>query len=242
MVMSSQVLSTGGFILEMNNTLLSIDPGPGAIVHAARLGFDLESLEGVLLSHRHLDHCGDANVMVEAMTHGGFNKSGLVFAPGQALYEDPVVLRYLWRYVAGLRTIEGNKEYMCGKVPFRTSMAHRHGNTETYGFLFQGQGYTLGYLPDTRYFPELSSFYNCDICIISTLLLQRGKVDHLAVPDVIALLREMSPSTTILTHFGMTIWKTGVDKVADRIAQETGRPVIAAKDGMRLNLPDMVQQ
>ena len=38
MVMSSQVLSTGGMILEMDDTLLSIDPGPGAIVHANREG------------------------------------------------------------------------------------------------------------------------------------------------------------------------------------------------------------
>lgn len=236
MVMTSQVLSTGGLLLEMNNTLLSIDPGPGAIVHAARLGFDLEKLEGVLLSHRHLDHCGDANVMVEAMTHGGFNRGGLVFAPGQALYEDPVILRYLWRYVGGLRTIEEEKEYTCGKLSFRTSMAHRHSDAETYGFLFSGESCTLGYIPDTRYFPELSSFYKCDVCIVSTLLMQRGKVDHLSVPDVIELLKDIAPSTTILTHFGMTMCRTGVDLVAETISQATGRRVIAAKDGMQFKL------
>jgi pimeloyl-ACP methyl ester carboxylesterase len=86
------------------------------------------------------------------------------------------------------------------------------------------------------------SFYKCDICIISNLLLQRGKVDHLAVPDVIELIKEISPSTAILTHFGMTMLKTGVDKTADRIAQATGSRVIAAKDGMQLVLPDLIKQ
>jgi len=238
-VMSTQALSTGGFILEMNDTLLSIDPGPGAIVHSARMGLDLEKLEGVLLSHRHLDHCGDVNVMIEAMTHGGFHKRGSVFAPRQALYEDPVILRYLWDYASTAEVLEGNSRYTCGKLGFHTSMPHRHGEAETYGFLFQGRDYTLGYLPDTRYFPELSTFYRCDICIISMLLLRRGKVDHLSVPDVITLLKEISPSTAILTHFGMTIWREGAENVADRIAQASGKAVIAAKDGMTLPLAEL---
>lgn len=129
-VMSSQVLSTGGFILEMNNTLLSIDPGPGAIVHAARLGFDLESLEGVLLSHRHLDHCGDANVMVEAMTHGGFNKSGLVLLPGRPC------MRTRWFCVTCGDTLQGSgplreiKNTCAEKSPsgLHGPQAREHGN------------------------------------------------------------------------------------------------------------------
>jgi ribonuclease BN (tRNA processing enzyme) len=239
-VMSSQVLSTGGIILKMNGTMLSIDPGPGAIIRATQERINIENLDGVLISHRHLDHCGDVNVMIEAMTRGGFNKKGVVFAPRQAIYEDPVVLKYLWKYVEEVQPIGERNMYRCKNLSFETSMLHKHGGAETYGFIFYGKNYTVAYLPDTRYFEELVSFYACDICIISTLLLQRGKVDHLSVPDVMLLVKEINPSTAILTHFGMQVWRKGVDIVADKIYQATGVNVIAAKDGMVLNLDDLL--
>lgn len=241
MVMSSQVLSTGGIILEMNDTLLSIDPGPGAIVNAARQGLSLDKLKGILLSHRHLDHSGDVNVMIEAMTRGGYERNGIIFAPAQALYEDPVILRYLWSYVEAVQELKPRQLYSCGKLKFETSMEHHHGEAETYGFIFHGRNYTLGYLPDTRYFPELAVFYKCNILIISNLLLHRGKVDHLSVFDVVELLKDTKPDTAILTHFGMRMWRTGVDSVADKVAQKTGIDVIAAKDGMHLDLLGLVR-
>lgn len=241
-VMSTQSLSTGGIILEMGGNLLSIDPGPGAIVHATRMGIPLEKLKGILLSHRHLDHCGDVNVMIEAMTCGGYYKRGAVFAPAQALYEDPVVLRYLWDYAKDVHLLEERQSYTCGSLKFETSMAHRHGEAETYGFLFHGRDYTLGYLPDTRYFPELASFYKCNLLIISTLLLYKGKVDHLCASEVAELLKEIKPDAAVLTHFGMRIWRKGVDTVAEKIAQKTGLNVIAAKDGMRLEIPALLKR
>lgn len=235
-VMSSQVLSTGGIILKMDDTLLSIDPGPGAIVHGIQQGLNLHELQGILLSHRHLDHCGDVNVMIEAMTRGGYHHEGVVFAPGQALYEDPVVLRYLWNYVETVQQLEPEREYCCGNLSFETSMPHRHQGAETYGFLFHGSRLKVGYLPDTGYFPELASFYKCNLLIVSNLLLLKGKVDHLCVSEVVALLNDIRPDKAILTHFGMQMFNAGVDMVAQQIAQETGLDVIAAKDGMCLEI------
>lgn len=234
MIMPRQLLNTGGIILEMDNTLLSIDPGPGAIVHGVREGIDLGELQGILLSHRHLDHSGDVNVMIEAMTRGGYERKGVVFAPGEALYEDPVVLRYLWSYVGAIQQLEPCTQYRCGNLNFETSMPHQHGGTETYGFLFHGSRLTLGYLPDTRYFPELASFYKCNLLIVSNLLLHKGKVDHLCVSEVVTLLKEAKPDKAVLTHFGMRMFNTGVDLAAQKIADKTGLEVIAAKDGMRL--------
>jgi len=240
-VMTSQVLSTGGFILEIKNTLLSVDPGPGAVLRAAQEKINISRLDGVLISHRHLDHCGDVNVMIEAMTRGGFRKKGMVFAPRQALSDDPVVLNYLRNYVENIQPIEGLKFYRCCSLEFKTSMPHKHGDAETYGFIFYGGDYSLSYIPDTRYFNELSEFYRSDISIISTLMLQRNKnIDHLSVPDVISLIKEHKPQAAILTHFGMQIYKTGVDIVADKISQAAGIKVIAAKDGMIINLKELL--
>ncbi|NLK00662.1 MAG: MBL fold metallo-hydrolase [Clostridia bacterium] len=239
-VMARQILSTGGFILEMNDTMMSIDPGPGAIVRAAQEEINVDYLDGVLISHRHLDHCGDANVMTEAMTCGGYWKKGVVFAPGQAIYEDSVILKYLWDYVGKVQVIEEGKAYRCGNVDFETSMAHMHGEAETYGFIFRGEDYKLAYMSDTRYFEELSKFYSSDICIFSTVLVEPGRAYHLSLPDIEKLVEVIKPSTAILTHFGMYVLDLGVDNAADRIRQATGINTIAAKDGMSLNLRELL--
>ena len=67
-MVAKQVAASGGLFLEDNGTSISLDPGPGAIVGYARSGVDLTTLDAIVLSHRHLDHTGDVNVMVEAMT------------------------------------------------------------------------------------------------------------------------------------------------------------------------------
>ncbi|HBT20829.1 MAG TPA: MBL fold hydrolase [Peptococcaceae bacterium] len=240
-VMTTQVLSTGGFILEIKNTMLSVDPGPGAVLRAAQEKVNINKLDGVLISHRHLDHCSDVNVMIEAMTGGGYKRKGVVFAPKQALYDDPVILNYLRNYVERIQPIEGLKPYSCRNLKFKTSIPHKHGDAETYGFIFYGSNYSLSYIPDTRYFRELAEFYKSSICIISTLMLHRNKnIDHLSVPDVICLIEEIKPQVAVLTHFGMQIYKEGVDKVADKISQAVGIRVIAAKDGMVIHLQELL--
>ncbi len=54
-------------------TEMHLDPGPGALVRATSAvpPCDPVKLDALLLSHKHLDHAGDINVMIEAMTTGG---------------------------------------------------------------------------------------------------------------------------------------------------------------------------
>jgi len=44
--------------------------------------------------------------MIEAMTEGGFKKRGTLFAPRDALEEDPVVLKYVMGYVEKVEVLE----------------------------------------------------------------------------------------------------------------------------------------
>src|SRR5438105_11894948 len=92
-MVAKQVAASGGLFLEDGNTRISLDPGPGAVVQYAQHKIDLTTLDAIVISHRHLDHSGDVNVMIEAMTDGGFSHRGTMFCPSDALDEDPVVLR-----------------------------------------------------------------------------------------------------------------------------------------------------
>ena len=67
-MVSRQLAASGGLWLNLKGTEILIDPGPGCIVQSTRRKLNAEKLSAIILSHRHLDHVGDANVMIEAMT------------------------------------------------------------------------------------------------------------------------------------------------------------------------------
>ncbi|MCX7911999.1 MAG: MBL fold metallo-hydrolase, partial [Dehalococcoidales bacterium] len=84
-MVSKQLAASGGIWLNLAGTQILLDPGPGSLVQATRRRLNPEKLDAIILSHRHLDHSSDANVMIEAMTNGGFRRRGWLFAPQDAL-------------------------------------------------------------------------------------------------------------------------------------------------------------
>jgi len=235
-----QILASGGLWVEMADARLHLDPGPGALVQATKRKLDPTKLDAIVLSHRHLDHSADANVMIEAMTTGGFHRRGQVFAPRDAYDDDPVILRYLRSYVKELHVIEEGGEYQVGEVRFRAPVRHDHPG-ETYGLTFESPGCRWSYLVDTRYFPALAQHYRAEVMVIHTVRLEESEIYHLSIPDAKRLIEAIRPRTAILTHFGMTLWRAKPWLVAERLSQETATEVIAARDGMRFELAGAAQ-
>ena len=71
-MVTRQLAASGGMWFDLNGTRLLIDPGPGCIVQTNKRKLNPENLSAIIVSHRHLDHSADVNVMVESMTTGGF--------------------------------------------------------------------------------------------------------------------------------------------------------------------------
>jgi len=136
-VVMKQLRASGGVWLSVGKTNLYIDPGPGALVRclSSKPKLEASTLDGILLTHKHLDHSSDVNVMIEAMTDGGFKKRGVLFAPSDALEEDPVVLKYVKDYVKKVEILKENSEYQIGEIEFSTARRHEH-RVETYGINF----------------------------------------------------------------------------------------------------------
>jgi len=239
-VVTKQLRSSGGVWMSVGETNLYIDPGPGALVRCLNSKPKLEpsTLDGILLTHKHLDHSGDVNVMIEAMTEGGFKKRGVLFAPEDALEEDPVVLRYLRNYVENVIVLKESTEYRIGEISFSTAQKHRH-RVETYGINFKIKPHSLSLISDTKFFPELPNLYRGEILIINVVRLKPvvdEPIEHLSVDDVKTILKKAKPKLTILTHFGMTMIRAKPWEVASELGKELGLKVIAASDGMKLDL------
>jgi len=238
-MVATQILASGGLWLSLNGTEILVDPGPGCIVQSTKRKLRADKLSAIILSHRHLDHSGDANVMIEAMTQGGFKPHGWFFTPADALDNEPVMFSYLKDYLDGIEILQAGKSYTIGNVSFITPIRHIH-PVETYGMLFQTGGHSFSYIADTRYFEDLPRIYASELLIINVVFVQDNPpADHLTVSDVSRIITEVKPKAAILTHFGMGMWRAKPWEIAQRLSQETGIRVIAARDGMRFDLSQL---
>lgn len=240
-VVINQLLATGGIWLSLGGTEILIDPGPGSLVYAIKKKLEPDKLSAIILSHRHLDHSADANIMVEAMTRGGFNPRGRLFAPADALETEPVIYSYLRNYLEGIEILAEGKSYSVGNISFTTPLRHVHG-VETYGMIFQTEKRTFSYITDSRFFEGLLHSYRGELLIINTVRLDTSHpYDHLSVPDAKQIITAVKPKIAILTHFGMGLFKAKPWEVAQKLSEETGVRVIAARDGMRFDFSELGQ-
>ncbi|MDP2931849.1 MAG: MBL fold metallo-hydrolase [Chloroflexota bacterium] len=238
-MVANQLLASGGMWLSLSGTELLLDPGPGCIVQSTKRKLKANKLSGIILSHRHLDHVGDVNVMVEAMASAGFKRHGWLFAPSDALNTEPVIFSYLRDYLEGIQVLEEGKTYTIGNVSFTTPLRHIH-PVETYGMVFKTLRHTFSYIVDTRYFDRLLQSYGGELLIINVVFLEEGRpFDHLSVPDARHIIAELKPKVAILTHFGTTMWRARPWEIAQKLTEETGVKVVAARDGMRFDLSQL---
>jgi ribonuclease BN (tRNA processing enzyme) len=235
-MVANQIQASGGLWLNLNGTEILMDPGPGSIVQSTKRNLRAYKLKAIILSHRHLDHSGDLNVMVEAMTQGGFEPRGKVFLPADALGPEPVLFSYLIDYLDSVEILKAGKSYTAGDVSFSTPIRHKH-LVETYGIKFKAGERSFSYIADSRFFDGLIESYKSELIIINVVFVKpKDGIDHLSIGDAEKIINGIKPKAAILNHFGMSIWKAHPWELADDLSQKTGTKVLAARDGMVFDL------
>jgi ribonuclease BN (tRNA processing enzyme) len=241
-MVANQIQASGGLWLNLNGTEILIDPGPGSIVQTTKRKLKADKLKAIILSHRHLDHSGDINIMVEAMTQGGFEPRGKVFAPADALGTEPVLFSYLIDYLDSLEILKEGKSYNIGEISFSTPVRHQH-SVETYGLKFSVGERSFSYIADSRYFDGLIDNYKTEMIILNVVFMKpRDGIAHLSILDAEKIISGIKPKTAILNHFGMSVWKANPWNVAEQLTQRTGIKVLAAQDGMIFDLNTLDQK
>lgn len=237
-VMARQLRYSAGTWIELEGTQLLLDPGPGTLLRSRKVRppLDSERLSGIILSHRHLDHSTDVNVMVEAMADGGRRRHGVLLAPRDALEgEDPVVLRYPRPFLERIEPLAEGRAYQIGEVEVRP-VRHLHGMVETYGLVLNSAEGRLGFVVDTKFTPELGDRYaGCDLLVLNVVRREwTPDVDHLSLPEAIELIQGVRPKLAVLTHFGMTMLRGNPRELGAQVSQQLGIPVIGANDGQTI--------
>lgn len=245
-VVARQFRASGGMWLRLGQTQIHVDPGPGALVRALSHvpPCNPRELDGIVLSHKHLDHAGDVNVMIEAMTSGGFRPRGVLLAPADALEGEAVVFAYAQRFVDRIEVSrERSGPHIIGEVEIRTSIRHVHA-VETYGLHFSAHGQTVSYLPCGRWFEGLAADYAAhkpSVLVINVLRFRDGMdVDHLTFDHARAVIEEVGAPVTVMQHFGTKMLEQDPRRLAVELEDSLGRRVIAAHDGMRVDIDQEV--
>jgi len=239
-MVAKQIRASGGMWFRFDGertTQIHVDPGPGALVRATSAvpPCDPMQLDALVLSHKHLDHSGDINVMIEAMTLGGFIRRGALLAPRDAFEGEPVIFPYAARFVPVHHVIgEKTGPYHVNDVEVRTSIRHHHG-CETYGLHFTHEGTRISYMPCGRFFGGLAEDYAAakpEVLIINVLRYRDTmKVDHLTFDQAKHVLSIVRPKVAVMTHFSTKMLEQGPDRLARELEDELGFRVLAAHDG-----------
>lgn len=160
----SQVPRTAGFILTVDGLRLYVDPGPGAVVRAQEAGIDLGAIDGVFISHGHLDHYSGAESVIEGMCWGMFARRGLLMAPSQMLEEDRLLSRYHQGMTITPTGYKGGPKVVLLKANQAIKIKDAvltpipvHHAAENYGFILRTENIAIGYTSDTNYIKSYST-------------------------------------------------------------------------------------
>ena len=235
-VVAKQLRASGGILLKQEKDYLLIDPGPGCLVQLAKLKIPLNHIKGIIVSHIHLDHSADLNIIIDAITEGGLKKRGTLFIPEEAL-SNCIPLPYLRDFLKNIVILTEHTTYSVESFSFKTSSKLLHG-AENYGFIFYlNNQKKLGLITDTLFFDNLlQDFQGVNYLILHTLRLKSKKgILHLSIEDAKKILKTLCPEMAILTHFGMTMLKANPFKLARELTQELQIKVISAYDRMKVS-------
>ena len=239
-VVGKQLRASGGFILKVNDTQFHVDPGPGSLVRAFENGINLRANTAILASHNHLNHAADLNSVIDAMTYGGMDKTGILVGNKTVLGNSPTAKPYLTDFHKNLmeRIIELNsgKRIAIQDVEIEALPAN-HSDPDTVGFKFYTPEFILSYSSDTTYSRDLITKYkDSDILILNVVGPQGEKMqNHLNSDDAIKIIDKVNPKLAVITHFGIKMIKANPLYEGRHIQSETGIQVLTAKDGMRIS-------
>ena len=232
----SQMRASGGIWVSYEWTSILIGPGPGSLVKCLKAKLDPAGLDAIIVTHAHIDHCNDLNIMIEAMTHGGSQKRGSVFLPADMLSTQSILLDYFRELPLAVTSFKEKGLYKIEAVDFETPVKHIH-LVETYGLKFIFGKKSVSLIVDTKYFDGLIECYKADILIINTVFIEPvPTANHLSLREAAQMISRINPQEAYLTHFGRDIIKNNPDTLAADISRQSGIKIIAAKDGMEISL------
>lgn len=232
--MGRQLRKTAGTIIEGEEASFYLDPGPGSLVHCQ--DYDTGKLEGVFVSHGHLDHYTDSEPLIELISLIEDNPCTLM-APETVLkgYGDveQSVSNYHQEMCMDVVNLSEKEETEVEGLRIETQEMF-HNEPKCRGLKVSEDGQKIGFWIDTKYVDELTEFYSdCDTIVINCFFPRDvNSRKHTTVNDVPKILEDLEASTAITTHFGKTFLESDMEEEKAWLKDKVEQKIIFAEDGM----------
>ncbi len=217
---------TGGFRIHTEKLKIHVDPGPGAVLRMAELGYKAEDTDVLIVSHNHMDHGSDANLIGEAMNAFGLEKLGVYVGSKNTVYEphcNNIVLPYVAnRFKATYFPAPDERLSFTHKgegIEMKTTPI-KHPEPTGWGFVMNIESKKIGYTSDTLYYEGLGArFKGVDVLIANVAKVKPSSWgQHLTVKgDFERLLAESQPKKMVVYHMGEEIIHYGRERLAKEL-------------------------
>ena len=231
--LTNQTRKTAGTIVESEKASIYIDPGPGSIVHSQDK--NKEKLKGLIVTHSHLDHYGDAEAIIEQISYK-YNNSCKLMAPvtvidGYGEYK-PAISDYHQNLCTDVVNLT-DKDTELDDLEIE-SQEMFHNEPKCRGLKISDGEEKIGFWTDTRYSEELLEFYEeCDILVINCAKPHNEKSrNHTSMQDIPKILENSEASTAIITHFNSKFLEADMAEEENWLKERVSQKVIFAQDGM----------
>ncbi|UCE29480.1 MAG: MBL fold metallo-hydrolase [Candidatus Bathyarchaeota archaeon] len=243
----TQKRKTAGIRILSETLNMHVDPGPGALIQSLVTGLDPQKIREILVSHSHPDHYTDAEVLIEAMTHGTTKRRGVLAASRSALSGnkvcDPVISKYHQQMPDKVIELKSDVAFDIADSKIVATKA-RHTDPDTIGFRLENQDFgDVAYSSDTAFFKGVGKQYRGVRLLLLCVMRPSGKPwrGHMTTDDAIKIVEEACPEMVVMTHFGMQMIFSGPYRESKLIEEATGVPTTAALDGMRISVGEEIQ-
>jgi len=237
LVASKQLRASGGIMLVIGESQFHIDPGPGALVAAAKNQINLRANTAVLVSNNDLLNCNDVNAVIDAMTYGGTDRNGVLVANNTLVNgteeSKPFLTKLHQSFVERIIVLNKGQKLAIEDIEIH-ALPTIHPDPNAVGFKFLAPEFTLVYSSDTGYSKELVKEYmGADILILNVSEPGSEKAEYWLNSDTATrIIQEVNPKLAIITHFGIKMLKSDPLYEGREMQKKTNIQVIAAKDGM----------
>jgi ribonuclease BN (tRNA processing enzyme) len=237
-VTSKQKRGSGGIIINTEGVQFHIDPGPGSLIMAREYKINPRDTTCLISTSNDINLCNDINCMIEAMTHNGLDKKGVLIV-NEILYNgnhenNPYLTKYHRTCVEKSIAVSYNKKIGINDIELKTLPCY---GTLNIGLKIISSNYTIVYSSKTEYNNNLIEEYkNSDILILNVSSPGDNKVEgNLCINDVIKIANQVKPQLLIITGFGIKMLNIDLLSETRRIQKETNVQTITAKDGLEIN-------
>lgn len=239
-VVGKQLRASGGIIIQTEGYQFQIDPGPGSLVQAKKYNINLRENTVVLVSHSHINHCNDINIILATMSHNKLDPKGVLIANDTSINGDeknrPYITEYHKNCVERIIVPAPNQRIGIENIEI-VLLSAKHNDPKTIGFKFITPKFNLVYSSDTAYSPELIEEYkDTDILILNIVSpFDKKQEFNLNSDDAVNIIKRVKPKLAVITHFGKDMIEANPIYQAREISKATETAVIAAEDGMSID-------